>query len=186
MSEDEALIAVRLARNAVESELLRSPLARIEQLPQEFADLGAVFVTIKSKDDGALRGCIGSLIAHRSLYDDIIANAKASAFQDPRFPPMIKEELAFIKFELSLLSAPKKIIYNNAEDLLSKINQYMDGIIIKYHDSQATFLPSVWSELPQKEIFLARLCEKARLPRDFWTSGALEVYSYQAQKIDEP
>ncbi|HIE35290.1 MAG TPA: AMMECR1 domain-containing protein, partial [Campylobacterales bacterium] len=48
-------------------------------------DLGAVFVTIKER--GELRGCIGSVIAHRPLIDDLIENAKAAAFYDPRFPP---------------------------------------------------------------------------------------------------
>ncbi|MEY4504075.1 MAG: hypothetical protein RL154_368, partial [Pseudomonadota bacterium] len=98
MSENEALLAVRVARNAVESELIKTPLATIDQLPPIFAMSGAVFVTIRSKEDGALRGCIGSLIAYRSLFEDIINNAKSSAFNDPRFPPMIKEELPFIKF----------------------------------------------------------------------------------------
>jgi AmmeMemoRadiSam system protein A len=186
MSENETLLAVRLARNAVESELLRSPLAYIEQLPAVFRQNGAVFVTIKSREDGALRGCIGSLIAYRSLYEDVVANAKASAFEDPRFPPMIKEELPFIRFELSILSQPKRIFYESSDDLLNNIYQNIDGLVIKYNSSQATFLPSVWLELPNKEEFLSRLCEKARLPRDFWRGGALEVYSYQAQKIDEP
>ena len=186
MSESEGLLAVRLARHCVESELLHTPLAYIEQLPPAFAQAGAVFVTIKSRDDGALRGCIGSLIAYRSLYEDIVNNAQASAFRDPRFPPMIKEELPFIKFELSFLSEPKRLLYGSYEDLLNKITPKIDGIIIKYGHNQATFLPSVWDELPQKEQFLSRLCEKAGLLRDFWKSGELEVYVYQAHKIEEP
>ena len=71
MTESEKLTALRLARNAIESELLRTPAVRADQLPEVFGQKGAVFVTLKTKE-GALRGCIGSLIAHRSLQEDIV------------------------------------------------------------------------------------------------------------------
>jgi AMMECR1 domain-containing protein len=42
----------------------------------------------------ALRGCIGSLQAYRSLIEDISGNAFSAAFQDPRFAPLEEHELA--------------------------------------------------------------------------------------------
>lgn len=186
MNEQEALLAVRIARNAIESELIRVPPVVISQLPENFSQNGAVFVTIRSKEDGALRGCIGSLIAYRPLFEDIVNNAKSSAFNDPRFPPMIKEELPFVKFELSLLSQPVQMIYSSIDEILQKLRAGIDGVIIKYKTAQATFLPSVWDEINTKEEFLSRLCEKARLPQNFWQTGELEIYLYQAQKIIEP
>jgi AmmeMemoRadiSam system protein A len=184
MTESEKLTALRLARNAIESELLRTPLGRQDQLPTVFGEDGAVFVTIKTKE-GALRGCVGSLIAHRSLFEDIIENSMSSAFRDPRFPPLNITELPFIKLELSLLQSPTELIYSSPTELLSKIVPFEDGLIIKYEEYQATFLPSVWEEIPSKEEFISRLCQKAGLEADFWKSGKLEIYVYKAEKIIE-
>jgi len=184
MTESEKLTALRLARNAIESELLRTPLARLDQLPPLFAEEGAVFVTLKNRD-GSLRGCIGSLLAHRSLYEDIVENSISSAFKDPRFMPLSVSELPNIKIELSLLKTPVELAYDSADELLSKITPMEDGVIIKFEEYQATFLPSVWEEIPQKEEFISRLCQKAGLDADFWRSGKLEVYIYKAEKISE-
>jgi AMMECR1 domain-containing protein len=53
-----------------------------------------------------LRGCIGSLQAHRALDQDVRANAVAAAFRDPRFAPLTVEELPRTRVEVSLLTAP--------------------------------------------------------------------------------
>lgn len=184
MTESEKLQAIRLARNAIESELLRSPLATSDQLPPVFSEPGAVFVTLKMRN-GTLRGCVGSLLAHRSLYEDITQNALASAFSDPRFPPLNAQELADIKIELSLLTTPIEIVYSSTEALLEKIVPFEDGLIIKSDDHQATFLPAVWSEIGDKQEFLSRLCQKAGLEADFWRGGTLEVYAYKADNFNE-
>ena len=94
-------------------------------------------------------------------------------------------ELPFIKIELSLLHEPVELSYATADELLSKITPFEDGIIIKYEDYQATFLPSVWEEISGKEEFISRLCQKAGLESDFYKSGKLEVYIYKAEKISE-
>jgi len=185
MTENESLIAIRLARNAIESELLAKEIPSVELLPACFKESGAVFITLKNRADSSLRGCIGSLIAHRSLYDDIVANAISSAFNDPRFPSLDKSELGGVKIEISLLSHPKRLEYLDTADLLSKIMPKQDGLIIKYQEYQATFLPSVWEEIPLKEQFLSLLCKKAGLDSEFYKSGNLEVYTYQAQKFEE-
>jgi uncharacterized protein len=185
MNENESLVAIRLARGAIESELLDKSIPSVELLPDVFKEVGAVFVTLKNRPDNSLRGCIGSLIAHRLLYEDIVANAISSAFNDPRFPSLDKNELANIKIEISILSAPKKLVYKDAADLLSKITPKVDGLIVKYQEYQATFLPSVWDEVPLKEQFLSLLCKKAGLDSDFYKKGDLEVYTYQAEKFEE-
>ena len=112
-------------------------------------------------------------------------NSIASAFRDPRFPPLSKFELTQVKIEISILTTPSEISYKNGAELLSKITAGVDGLIIKYGDYQATFLPSVWEEIPKKEDFVSRLCQKAGLEPDFYKSGKLEVYSYRADKFSE-
>lgn len=166
MTESEKLTALRLARNAIESELLRTPLARLDQLPPLFAEEGAVFVTLKNRD-GSLRGCIGSLLAHRSLYEDIVENSISSAFKDPRFMPLSVSELPNIKIELSLLKTPVELAYDSADELLSKITPMEDGVIIKFEEYQATFLPSVWEEIPQKRSLSQGYAKKPDLTPTF-------------------
>src|SRR5450759_5066475 len=51
---------------------------------------GATFVTLTQY--GELRGCIGTLEAHRALLIDVRENALAAAFHDPRFLPLTARE----------------------------------------------------------------------------------------------
>ena len=54
--------------------------------PSVFESDGACFVTLKKH--GQLRGCIGSIIAHQSLIQDLVQNAQNAAFREPRFNPV--------------------------------------------------------------------------------------------------
>jgi len=141
---------------------------------------GASFVTLTL--DKALRGCIGSIIAHRSLFEDIISNAKSAAFKDPRFPPLTKEEFEKVVIEVSLLTPPKRVEFHSAEDLKQKIRPKVDGVIVKQGSLQATFLPQVWEELPTFEVFFEHLFAKAGISDP---SKGIEVYTYEVEKFSE-
>jgi hypothetical protein len=125
---------------------------------------GASFVTLTK--DGALRGCIGSLEAARPLGQDVASNARAAAFDDPRFPKLTREEWARCAVEVSLLSAPKPLRFADEADLLAQIRAGEDGLILECDGKRATFLPQVWGDLPDKRQFLAALLAKAALPAD--------------------
>ena len=49
----------------------------------------------------------------------------------------------------------------------------------------ATFLPQVWEQLPDKEMFLDHLCQKAGLAATAWRQPGLEVLTYQVQYFEE-
>lgn len=143
---------------------------------------GASFVTLSKNGD--LRGCIGSLIATRPLFEDIYKNAKAAAFEDPRFLPVTLEELDVIKIEVSLLSQPKPVVFRDKADLKSKITPFTDGVILKKGYHQSTFLPQVWEQLPDFESFFAHLCAKAGMEQEC-IDGDLQVFKYQVEKFSE-
>jgi hypothetical protein len=124
----------------------------------------ATFVTLTK--DGALRGCVGSLAATRPLGEDVAANARAAAFQDPRFAKLKREEWPRCSVEVSLLSVPKPIAFGDEAELLEQIRAAEDGLILEADGKRATFLPQVWEELPDKRRFLAELIRKAGLPED--------------------
>jgi hypothetical protein len=124
----------------------------------------ATFVTLTK--DGALRGCIGSLSATRPVGEDVASNARAAAFQDPRFPKLKREEWPRCRVEVSLLSAPKPIAFADEAELLAQIRPGEDGLILEAEGKRATFLPQVWEGLPDKRQFLGELMKKAGLPPD--------------------
>lgn len=153
---------------------------KLEKIPAVFEQSGACFVTLEKHGD--LRGCIGSIIAHRPLIDDLIKNAQNSAFSDTRFSPLRKDEFESISIDVSLLSAPEKMKFKDEADLLDQIRPLIDGIIIKDGGYQAVYLPSVWEQLPDKVLFLDSLKIKAGMnPKHF--SDTFEAYRFTTEYI---
>ena len=144
---------------------------------------GATFVTLKH--NGQLRGCIGSLGVHRSLIEDVRANARAAAFQDPRFKPLRFEELSSVRIEVSLLSALQPMTLRDESDALAQLRPGIDGIVLEYGGNRGTFLPQVWENLPDRRSFLTELKRKAGLAPDFWADG-LHLSRYTVAKWAEP
>lgn len=152
-------LLVALARAAIASEL-GSPRLDLPR-PVWLDEPAAVFVTLTRH--GQLRGCIGSLEAHRSLYDDVTHNARAAAFDDPRFPPLVADELAATHIEISVLTAPQPLPFSEAEAILH-LRPGIDGVILRSAGRCAVFLPQVWEQLPEPHEFIAHLKRKAGLP----------------------
>lgn len=146
-----------------------------KEIPPVLTEYGASFVTLKIKNQ--LRGCIGSVYPTKPLILDLIDNAKNSAFNDSRFTPLTEDEFNQIEISVSILSSIERIKFKDERDLLSKI--YPHGIIIAERERRAVYLPVVWEQLPDKEVFLKSLKEKAGLPPDYF-SRTLEAYKFDA------
>jgi len=142
----------------------------------------ASFVTLHK--NGALRGCIGSLSAHRPLAEDVAANAVAAAFHDPRFVPLSKDEFRAIDIEVSVLSTPEKLLFSDEHALLALLRPGIDGLILSCGANRGTFLPQVWAQLPEPAQFIAHLKQKAGLPADFW-SPDIEIERYSVEAFSE-
>jgi AmmeMemoRadiSam system protein A len=71
------------------------------------AERAGSFISIHQKS-GELRGCIGTFLpTQENLAQEIIKNALAAAFNDPRFPAVTKNELKNLVFKVDILSQPK-------------------------------------------------------------------------------
>lgn len=140
----------------------------------------ACFVTINL--NGRLRGCIGSLVAHRILLDDLIINSKKAAFEDPRFKPLSYEEFKNCQIELSFLTPALKLQYSDALDLKSKVKVNEHGVILKHKGKQATYLPQVWEQIKTFEEFFDSLSKKAGFEKSCLDENP-EIYLYTAIKI---
>ncbi|MBT4789717.1 MAG: AmmeMemoRadiSam system protein A, partial [Gammaproteobacteria bacterium] len=143
---------------------------------------GASFVTLEMSHQ--LRGCIGSLEAHRPLAEDLIANGYSAAFRDPRFPPLSQEEYAILEIKISLLSAPEPMQFNSESDLVGQLQPGVDGLILQQGTHRGTFLPSVWEQLPDPQNFLDRLKQKAGLPGNHW-SEKITMQRYRTEQFSE-
>lgn len=163
---DAGRVLLPLARSAIAAQLGLGQAAQDDRpwLKQQ----GACFITVRRDDK--LRGCIGTLRAHRALAEDVKANAVAAAFRDPRFAPLDAGELAAIALEISVLSVLESMSFADEPDALRQLRAGVDGVVFEYGHHTSTFLPQVWEDIKEPVEFLAHLKYKAGLPPDFWDS----------------
>jgi len=180
MSIEKGEILLPIARAAI-SCVLEVPRAADESAPW-LAEHGACFVTLTQF--GELRGCIGSLQAHRSLLEDVKNNAVSAALRDPRFTPLSAKEFDITTVEVSLLSATQAMVVRDEADALAQLRPQVDGIVFEYGQYRSTFLPQVWENLARPRDFLAMLRRKAGLPDDFWAAG-VKLSRYTVTKWSE-
>jgi len=143
---------------------------------KKYYDKKACFVTLTIS--GKLRGCIGSLVAIKPLWQDVVDNAINAAFNEYRFSPLKKDELEKIKIEVSILSEAKPLDFKNPTELLKKIKKNY-GLIVEKNDRSATFLPQVWEQIPDKKQFLEELSMKSGLSKDSWKTANIYYYTVE-------
>lgn len=183
-SAEQGLALLQLAR----ASLHEATGAAKEPSPgtKSFAAPGASFVTLT--EGGQLRGCIGSLQAHRPLAEDVRANAAAAALHDTRFAPVTAEEAPLLQVEVSVLSAPDSLRFANESHALWQLQPHVHGVILECEHLgrryRSTYLPQVWEQIPQPRAFMAHLKLKAGLPFYFW-SPAMRLSVYRVQKFQE-
>jgi len=145
-------------------------------------ELLASFVTLKRH--GVLRGCIGTLEPRHPLLDDVIHNARAAAFEDPRFPALTAPELEDLHIEISVLTAAEPIDASSRAELLLLLKPHEDGLIVQEGKRRATFLPSVWSTLTVPDIFYDALMRKAGFGTDHWSSN-IKFFRYHTDSFGQ-
>jgi len=171
-SSGERKLLLQFARASV---MAAAEGAAPPEVPTEapFDMTGGAFVTLKT-DSGALRGCIGHFIGVGSLGETIRAMASSAAVHDPRFRPVIPEEVGGLLIQLSLLSpmCPAK-----AENVIPGVH----GVYVRSGPQSGTLLPQVAEEEGwDRETLLAHTCMKAGLPPDAWRDGdrvSIEIYT---------
>lgn len=171
-TEKEKNQLIALARDNIRSFLYDKKKVVVDEksLPEVFKkDLGA-FVTLKI--NGNLRGCIGRFMSSEPLYQVVLESSKSSAFEDPRFMPLTKEEFQKTEIEITVLG-PLKKISNIDEIILGR-----HGIYIKKDFRSGTMLPQVATENNWTvEEFLGYTArDKAGIGWDGWKNAELFIY----------
>jgi hypothetical protein len=171
---------LEVARNSIKKSLGLS--FKDVVVKKEWQENRATFVTLTINKN--LRGCIGSIEARQSIYEDIRHNAYSAAFNDPRFPPVTSDELDNIKIEISILTPLKEIIYNTEEDILKSIIPFKMGLLLEHGFYRGTFLPQVWEHFNEPKDFFNHLKQKAGLSIDFF-DPQMKLYYYEVEKCQE-
>lgn len=185
LTPEERTYLLNLARDAITRAVLQQSQPPIveEELTPVLSGAGASFVTLTI--NGELRGCIGSLEAHQSLAKDVRERAVQAALEDYRFPPLTKEEIDLVHIEISRLTKPFQLHYEKPEDLPRLLKPKIDGVILQHGFRRATFLPQVWDQLPDPEVFLSHLCAKMGASPDLWRKTMLQVSIYHVEEFQE-
>ncbi|MFC1921896.1 AmmeMemoRadiSam system protein A [Chloroflexota bacterium] len=185
LTNEERNTLLELARGALEEGVRGQPLSPMDlnTLSSRLIEPGATFVTLTINHE--LRGCIGALEATLALAEDVRVHAVGAALDDYRFPAVREEELSIIKIEISRLTPPKLLNFDNPGKLIEQIRPGVDGVVLQQGDRRATFLPQVWEKVPEVEVFLSMLCRKMGVPSDHWRSTKLQVFTYQVEEFQE-
>jgi MEMO1 family protein len=182
LSSAEEKELLKLARSSIEHYLENQSVLPVTLSKRPVFNLPfGVFVTIQKNGD--LRGCIGNMEPINSLQNLVVHMALSSAFEDPRFPSINKEELREVKIEISVLSPLRQI------KSVDEIIQNKHGVLIRKGNRGGTYLPQVWEHFDSKEEFLNSLCyEKAGLSKTCWknlSDSDMEAFIYTVQSFSE-
>lgn len=178
---------VKLARKTIETYLDKKIKINIpKDAPEDLFDKSGVFVTLhrvnNSQKEPELRGCIGRIESYRSnLISSTINSAIDAAIHDPRFSPVIIEEMKHITIEVTILTVPEELNVKNPKEYFSLITIGKHGLIAQRGSYQrGLLLPQVPVE--QKwglEQYLNHLCLKAGLPPQAWTDLNTKILRFE-------
>ena len=168
--EKKQLFAI--AKGSIQSMLDHNGIFAIDEksIPENLKKPMGAFVTLKI--NGVLRGCIGRFISSEPLFKVVQESAISSAFEDPRFSPITKNEYKNTEIEITVIG-PLKRIKNINEIVLGK-----HGIYIKKDNRSGTMLPQVATEngWTVEEFLGFTSRDKAGLGWDGWKDAELSIY----------
>jgi AmmeMemoRadiSam system protein A len=174
-----ALLA--LARQAIEAALRGDSPPSLPDVPGAAVHRGA-FVTLETREDRELRGCVGHVAGDRPLGEIIRRVAVSAAREDPRFSPVTPDELRDLRIEVSVLDTPVRV--SPVEPQRVVIGR--DGLLVRRGRVQGLLLPRVATEQGwSADAFLEATCHKAGLPRGSWKEPATEVFTFTADSFVE-
>jgi len=173
MKKQEQLCLLQLARGTIRAKISGQPLPGIEQPTPALQSHSGCFVTIKQQ--GQLRGCIGSFVAQQPLWQTVQEMAISAATRDPRFYPMKPGDLANFQLEISVLSPLQPI------QSIEEIQVGTHGLYLIKGHNHGVLLPQVATEYGwDRETFLRHSCLKAGLSETAWKKEC-EIYIFSAE-----
>jgi AmmeMemoRadiSam system protein A len=182
---EERRFLLELARKTVREVVATGRLPAVDTAPlaPKFTTKKGCFVTLTER--GALRGCIGHIVAQEPLIQAVVDNARNAALRDSRFSPVTTDEVAQLEIEISVLTEPLPLFFSSPKDLLQKLQPGKDGVVLQIGGRGATYLPQVWEQIPDKVEFLNSLAEKAGCEAADWRGSGVSVSIYHVESFKE-
>ncbi|MDY7031909.1 MAG: AmmeMemoRadiSam system protein B [Thermodesulfobacteriota bacterium] len=178
LNKEEKKTLLHIAKTTIECKAKKQEVPEFHITSDVLREKRGAFVTLHKR--GGLRGCIGNIRGNNPLYMTIRQMASAAAFDDPRFPPVTKEELADLDIEISVLT-PLRIVEDVGEVEVGK-----HGIYIEKGYQSGLLLPQVATEQRwDRMTFLEQTCYKAGLPKNAWREKDTRVYIFSADIFSE-
>jgi hypothetical protein len=181
LNKKEQQVLIKIARDTLSLYLNKRLLPEFAKYPltPSLKKQCGVFVTLKNKKDGELRGCIGYIYGVKPLCEAVRDCTIEAATRDLRFAPLLSGEDQLVALEISVLSQPRKI------GTINSIEVGKHGLIISKGMYKGVLLPQVPLEWGWNlDDFLKAICRKAGLPDEGWKEGA-ELYTFTAQIFKE-
>ncbi len=127
----------RLAKETIEAYVRDHRIIDLpEVIPESSAAPRGVFVSLK--EEGCLRGCIGTIEPQQeSAAAEIIQNAISAAVADPRFMPVTEDELAFLEYSVDILSPPQPV------ESVDELDPAKYGLIVEARGCRGLLLPDI-------------------------------------------
>jgi AmmeMemoRadiSam system protein A len=170
---------LRIARQTLE-EFVRGEPKRDETVNDPYLGntVYGAFVTLRN--GRTLRGCVGSCLPTKPLYQLVIEMTEAAASRDRRVAPIRSQELGGIHIDISILSALEVAL-----DPLS-LRAGRHGLHVANGENRGVLLPQVATEYGWDiETFLEQTCIKAGLHKHAWQERDTCVSSFTALVLEE-
>ncbi len=127
----------RLAKKTVEAYVRDYRILDLPaDIPTNCAAPCGVFVSIK--EEGCLRGCIGTIEPQQeSAAAEIIQNAISAAVGDPRFTPVTEDELDSLEYSVDILGPPHPV------ESTEELDPAKYGLIVEARGRKGLLLPDI-------------------------------------------
>lgn len=177
LNEHEKKLLLGIARSSIEAAARREQW-KPQDVPGSLKVPRGAFVTIRQA--GELRGCIGFIEARLPLHRSIAEVAGKAATEDPRFPPVSRDEVGSLEIEISVLSDLTPV-----RDI-QEIEVGRHGLVLEAGWVRGLLLPQVAVEYGwNREEFLNHTAQKAGLSPDAWKSGRLRISTFTTETFSE-
>jgi AmmeMemoRadiSam system protein A len=177
LSSDDWLALMKIARRAISSAILEKRIPDFPSYPAALSERRGAFVSLYR--GGTLRGCVGQIESPGPLADVVARSAINAAQYDSRFPPISAKEVPTLEIEISVLSAPERI-------LPEAIVAGRHGLWVVRGSFRGLLLPQVATERNWSgQRLLEETCIKAGLAHDAWRDPATEVFGFTAEVFSE-
>jgi hypothetical protein len=162
---------VELARRAVESYAggggaIQPP----DELSAGMNERAGVFVSLHK--GGELRGCIGTFApSRRNVAEEIIANAINASMNDPRFEPVMLDELADLEISVDVLTRPEPVADT------SQLDPKKYGCIVERGWKRGLLLPDLEGVVtPEQQV------EICRRKADIGPDESVKLYRFEVKR----